>query len=135
MQTDSNSIFLCLVCAQRKPTNDQLNCAKLGFNLSSPRPAKTVPFVILLCLMPDDFTHQWRASGWESVNWAYLPILFLNLSSPRPAKTIPFQLFYCLTPANFTRQWRAFVMNCVVYITVVIFIITWSCRDTQTRWP
>ena len=37
-------------------------------NLSSPRPAQTVPFVILLCLMPNDFTHQWRASGWERVN-------------------------------------------------------------------
>ena len=34
---------------------------------SSPRLAKTVPFVILLCLTPDDFTHQWRASGWERV--------------------------------------------------------------------
>ena len=33
------------------------------FNLSSPRQAKTVPFVILLCLMRDDFTHQWRAFG------------------------------------------------------------------------
>ena len=39
-----------------------------SFNLSSPRPAKTVPFVILLCLTPDDFTCQWRASGWERVN-------------------------------------------------------------------
>ena len=37
------------------------------FNLSSPRPAKTVPFVILLCLTPDDFTRQGRASGWERV--------------------------------------------------------------------
>ena len=33
------------------------------FNLSSPRLAKTVSFVILLCLMPDDFTRQWRPSG------------------------------------------------------------------------
>ena len=38
-----------------------------SINLSSPRPAKTVPFVTLLCLTPDDFTHQWRASGWERV--------------------------------------------------------------------
>ena len=29
-----------------------------AFNLSSPRPAKTTPFVILLCLTPDDFTCQ-----------------------------------------------------------------------------
>ena len=40
-------------------------------NLSSPRPAKTIPFVILLCLTPDDFTRQWRASGWERVNGSY----------------------------------------------------------------
>ena len=26
------------------------------------------PFVILLYLMPDDLTHQGRASGWERVN-------------------------------------------------------------------
>ena len=32
------------------------------------------PFVILLCLTPDDVTHQGRASGWERVNWANLPI-------------------------------------------------------------
>ena len=66
-------------------------------NLSSPRPAKTVPFVIFFCLTPDDFTRQWRASGWERVKWAYLPILFLNLSSPRPAKTVPFAILVCLT--------------------------------------
>ena len=35
------------------------------FNLFSPRPAKTVPFVILRCLTPDDFTRHGRASGWE----------------------------------------------------------------------
>ena len=40
-----------------------------------PRPAKTHhPFVILLCLIPDDFSHQWRGSRRERVNWAYLPI-------------------------------------------------------------
>ena len=38
------------------------------FNLSSHRPAKIDPFVILLCLTPDDFTRRWRASGWERVN-------------------------------------------------------------------
>ena len=27
------------------------------------------PFVVLLCLTPDDFTRQWRASGWERVKW------------------------------------------------------------------
>ena len=34
-------------------------------NSFPPRPAKTGPFIILLCLMPDDTTHQGRASGWE----------------------------------------------------------------------
>ena len=39
------------------------------FTLSSPRPAKTVPFVILPCLMPDDFIRQGRASGWERIKY------------------------------------------------------------------
>ena len=43
--------------------------------------------------MPDNFNHQWRASGWERVN---LSILFLNLSSPRPAKPSPL-LFYSVS--------------------------------------
>ena len=34
---------------------DQLTCPN----------GQTVSFVILLCLTLDDFTHQWRASGWE----------------------------------------------------------------------
>ena len=34
----------------------------------SPRLAKNGHFVILLCLMPYDFTRQARASGWERVN-------------------------------------------------------------------
>ena len=87
-------------------------CSKIiSFNLSSHKPAsQNCPFncyLTLLYLMPDNITRQWRASGWERVNWAYLPILFLNLSSPRPAKTIPFVILLCLMPDNFTRQWRA----------------------------
>ena len=35
---------------------------------------QNLPFVILLCLTPDELTRQGRASGWERVNWAYLPI-------------------------------------------------------------
>ena len=79
----------------------------LFLKLSSPRPTKTVLFVILLCLTPDDFTRQRRASGWERVNWAYLPILFLNLSSPRLSKTVLFVILLCLTPDNFTHQGKA----------------------------
>ena len=37
------------------------------FNPFSPRPAKTVPFVSLLCLTLYDITRQGRASGWERV--------------------------------------------------------------------
>ena len=36
-------------------------------NPFSPRPAKTVHFVSLLCLTLYDFTRQGRASGWERV--------------------------------------------------------------------
>ena len=42
-------------------------CPSLFLNPFPPRPAKTVPFVMLLCLMPDNFTRQRRASGWERV--------------------------------------------------------------------
>ena len=43
-------------------------------NPFSPRPTKTSPFIILFCLMPNNFTHQGKACWWERVNWAYLPI-------------------------------------------------------------
>ena len=42
-------------------------CPSLFLNPFSPRPAQTVPFVSLLCLMLYDFTRQGRASGWERV--------------------------------------------------------------------
>ena len=51
----------------------------------------TQAFVILPCLTPDNFTRQGRASMWERVNWAYLPIsLPLNPFPFIPAKTTPF---------------------------------------------
>ena len=31
-----------------------------------PRPTKTCPFIILLCLLLDDFTRQGRASRWKA---------------------------------------------------------------------
>ena len=75
----------------------------------SPRPAKTVHFVILLCLTPDNITRQGRASGWERVNWTYstCPSLFLNPFSPRLAQTVPFVSLLCLTLYDFTCQGRA----------------------------
>ena len=56
----------------------------LYFNYFPSKLAKTVPVVILLCLTPDDFTYQGRASGWERVNRAYLPI---SLPWPFPSQT------------------------------------------------
>ena len=81
------------------------------YHLTFPLPDRPIPSPLLSysveCLTPDDFTRQWRASGWERVNWAYLPILFLNLSSPSPAKTVPFVILLCLMSDDFTRQGRA----------------------------
>ena len=67
---------------------ESLRClSPLTFSLPDwPKPSP----LLFYCLMPDNFTRQWRASGWERVNWAYLPVNFLNLFSPRPAKTFPF---------------------------------------------
>ena len=74
-------IFTCVVRGLGGPgpiATFQFNCSTVLFNLSSPRPAKTVPFVILLCLTPDDFTRQWRASGWERVKY-YKPTVIQRL--------------------------------------------------------
>ena len=79
--------------------------------------------------MPDDFTCQWRASGWERVNWAYLPILFLNLSSPRLAKTIPYVILFCLMSDDFTRQWRASGWIKVNKVTLDTFLL---CSSSAT---
>ena len=54
-----------------------------------PRQIKTIPFIILLCLTPDDFPRQGRASARERVNWVYLPISFsINTNT----FTIPYHL-------------------------------------------
>ena len=57
---------------------------KILINLFPPRPAKTGPFVILLCLMPDDFTHQERA-GWERVNVMPPPLVTSTPLRQNPA--------------------------------------------------
>ena len=38
---------------------------------------------ILFCLMPDKFTRQGRASGWETLIGPVCPSLFINCSPPR----------------------------------------------------
>ena len=42
-------------------------CPSLFLNPFPPRLTKSGHYVILLCLTPDDFTRQMRASGWERV--------------------------------------------------------------------
>ena len=44
--------------------------SNVSINPFPPRPAQTAPFVIFLCLMPDNFPHQGRASKREMVNAA-----------------------------------------------------------------
>ena len=66
------------------------------FNPFSPRPAKTVHFVILLCLTPDNniILIKGEPLGGKGLTGPTCPSLFLNPFSPRPAKTV--QLL-CLT--------------------------------------
>ena len=56
-----------------KQKTDQLEChwCRLQFS-PPPRLAKIVPFVILLCLMPDGFTCQRWDSRWETVKLCWL---------------------------------------------------------------
>ena len=42
-----------------------MNADWVLINPFPPRAAKSRHFIILLCLMPDNFTCQRRASGWE----------------------------------------------------------------------
>ena len=55
------------------------------------------PSVILLCLMPDDFTHQGRGSGRQGLTECICPPLVLNPSPPRTAKTAPLIILLYLT--------------------------------------
>ena len=68
--------------------------------LERPKPA----LVILLCLAPDNFTCQGRASGGKGLTGSICPSLFLNPFSPRLAKTVPFVSLLCLMPDKFTCQ-------------------------------
>ena len=106
---------------------------RVKVNLFSPRTAKTAPFVILLCLTPDNFTRQGRASGWERVNWTYLPISSLTFSLPDRPKLAPFVILLCLMPDNFTRQGIASGWERVntVYCTVLVYYLrfVYFCHD------
>ena len=68
-------------------TTSHGRCSTEHFNPFPPRPTKIGPFNILLCLTPDDFTHQGKASGWKRVN-CICPSVFLNPFLPRPAPSL-----------------------------------------------
>ena len=55
----------------------------LPISLSKPFPSQTGPFIILLCLTPENFTSQGRASGWERVNLKYPS--YRTISSNHPS--------------------------------------------------
>ena len=58
--------------------------------------AQTGPFIILLCLTTDYFTHQGRTYEWERVNELGLPspFIFLNALAPTPAYQVLIQTFH-----------------------------------------
>ena len=68
-------------------------------NTFPPRPAQTMPpyyFYSRLSTVPDNFTYQGRASGWERVNWVN-NLSILNPFPARLAKTSPFIILLCQT--------------------------------------
>ena len=42
------------------------------------RLAKPLPPLLFYCLMADNFSCQETASGWETVNWSYLPRVVID---------------------------------------------------------
>ena len=60
--------------------------------------ADATHFIILLCLMPDDFTRQVESAATQ---WVNLPMHLVNALSGN----VPyFIILLCLTPEDFTRQ-------------------------------
>ena len=76
-------------------------CPYLFLNPFPPRLAKTGPFVILLCLMPDNFTHQRRASGWERVNTLPFPGFISYILTVKILKIITLNTSKMLFNINF----------------------------------
>ena len=55
-------------------------CPSSSLTFPLPVRPKPPPYVILLCLMSDDFTRQGRASGWERVKRYKLVWLVNNIT-------------------------------------------------------
>ena len=66
-----NNLYCTRINSQTK------RCHRKQHNFNPPRPAKTGPFIILLCLTQDDFTCQGRASVSERVNTGQLLLEWL----------------------------------------------------------
>ena len=100
----------------RVSENFMLNYHKL--NISSPRPAKTVPFVFLLCLTPDDFSRQWRASGWERVKEKILSVYSTS------EQFIVFQYHNCTTAPQLRAVKLTLCDQCMKYNWLEILKVT-----------
>ena len=106
--TDRLTYYLC----GRKPgTVHLLNCIErilacletLTFSLPD-RPKLSPLLLFLLCLTPDDFTHQGRVSGWERVNNG-----FGNKISTTCRLIISFSIFKKITKMDtsfLSQQWQ-----------------------------
>ena len=58
-------------------------CPSSSLTFPLGKPTKTVPFVIWLCLTPDDFTRQRRALGWERFKGNIQILVCISFDTPR----------------------------------------------------
>ena len=61
-------------------------------------------FIILLCLMPDDFTHQGESAATQWVPQTICPCTLLTLQVAMRPDAPYFIILLCLTPDDFTCQ-------------------------------
>ena len=125
------------------------------FKLFSPRPAQTVPFVILLRLTPDDFTRQRWASGWEGVNTVILLVLvrlyctntatlciivYFEWSCQEPTRPLSSTVFYhfhihfwsrTFTVISWASQFLAIVLKLCVFQVDELAIVACNSSELQ----
>jgi hypothetical protein len=68
-------------------------------------------FVILLCLTPDDFTHQGESAATQWVNQTICPCTLLTLYVAMHPDAPYFIILLCLMPDDFTRQGESAAIN------------------------